>query len=237
MLLLLRWATPTLLVFADTAILYSLVASLFSFMLAHHRGVYHAHSWSATVRNLVRVRVRVWMSVRVRVTALLVRHGAQPGPLTPPLSPTLAPAFARRSTPPLPRPAPYPKTNPNNPHQVRNLAVSVAQFNTKVLAPRGVALLTHEPLWYLQEGVQRDAPSLEACSTQWRAFATAWNSIVKALRKSDLLSTNEHDELLFVELRGPQVMQAFGAEVYVLFPTMLTSPVFSRPKQDSQQSP
>ena len=60
---------------------------------------------------------------------------------------------------------------------------------------------------------------------------------MKALRKSDLLSTNEHDELLFVELRGPQVMQAFGAEVYVLFPTMLTSPVFSRPKQDSQQSP
>ena len=128
MLLLLRWATPTLLVFADTAILYSLVASLFSFMLAHHRGVYHAHSWSATVRNL---------------------------------------------------------------------AVSVTQFNTKVLAPRGVAMLTHEPLWYLQEGsnpsptpnpqlnpsltrylqegVQREEASLEACSTQWCAFATAWN--------------------------------------------------------------
>ena len=74
--------------------------------------------------------------------------------------------------------------------------------------------------------MQREQPSLEACSMQWRAtafaltltftlaptptptptltltltltlalarraFATAWNSIVKALRKSDLLSTNE----------------------------------------------
>ena len=128
-------------------------------MLAHRRRVYHAHSWSATVRNL---------------------------------------------------------------------AVSVAQFNTKVLALRGVAMLTHEPQWYLQQGVQREAPSLEACATQWSAFATAWNSIVKALRTSDLLSTNEQDELLFVELRGKQVEQAFGVEVYVLFPAMLTSPVFSR---------
>ena len=53
-----------------------------------------------------------------------------------------------------------------------------------------------------------------------------------------ILSTfYSQDELLFVELRGPEVEQAFGAEAYVLFPTMLTSPVFSRPKQDSQQSP
>ena len=62
---------------------------------------------------------------------------------------------------PKPSLKPPPATYPNsNPHQVRNLAVSVAQFNTKVLAPRGVALLTHEPLWYTYTRVPTLALSL-----------------------------------------------------------------------------
>ena len=122
MLLLLRWSTPTLLIFADTSILYSLVSAFGSFLLAYRRNVYKAFSWSATVRNI---------------------------------------------------------------------AVSVHQFNTKVLAQRGVTLLEHMPEWYLRDGVQREVPSLEACSTQWHAFAVAWNRIVQNLRSGDLLSNIE----------------------------------------------
>ena len=158
MLLLLRWATPTLLCFADTAILYSLVSSVFSFALAHYRQVYVAFSWSATVRNI---------------------------------------------------------------------AVSVMQFNTKVLAPRGVSLLEHKPEWYLEDGVQKEVPSLEACSTQWHAFAVAWNRLVLSLRRADLLSNSEQAELLFEPQADPQCREAFGVDSYVLFPTMITSPVFA----------
>ena len=167
MLLLLRWSTPGLLCFADTAILYSFIASIFSFLLAHYRRVYHAFSWSATVRNL---------------------------------------------------------------------PVSVMQFNTKILAESGVSLIERSPEWYLEDGIQNEVPSLEACSTQWHSFAAAWNSIVSCLRTSDLLSNLERDELLFEPLRDPLVREAFGVDSYVLFPTMLTSPVFSKDIWQQRQS-
>ena len=52
MLLLARWATPALLTFADTALVYSIFAAIGSFCLALHRRIYHTHSWSATLRGM-----------------------------------------------------------------------------------------------------------------------------------------------------------------------------------------
>ena len=61
------------------------VASLFSFMLAHHRGVYHAHSFSATVwlgvgvgvEVGVRVGVGVGVGVAARVDRVLLVGGSE----------------------------------------------------------------------------------------------------------------------------------------------------------------
>ena len=53
--------------------------------------------------------------------------------------------------------------------------------------PRGVSLLEHKPEWYLEDGVQKEVPSLEACSTQWHAFAVArkeGNSAANRARRS-----------------------------------------------------
>ena len=119
---------------------------------------------------------------------------------------------------------------------VRNLPISVMQFNTKILAESGVTLIERSPEWYLEDGIQNEVPSLEACSTQWHLFAAAWNSIVSCLRTSDLLSNLERDELLFEPLREPLVREAFGVDSYVLFPTMLTSPVFSKHIWEQRQS-
>ena len=46
------------------------------------------------------------------------------------------------------------------------------------------------------------------------------------LRAGDHLSDVERDDLLFSVLRGPQCEAFFGVPEYVVFPTMLTSPVF-----------
>ena len=80
---------------------------------------------------------------------------------------------------------------------VVNLPQSIREFNRKVLAKRQVEPLAHGPEYYLKTGSQQFEPSLEACSTDWRAFGRAWNRIVVELRRNDHLSNAERDELLF----------------------------------------
>jgi hypothetical protein len=68
--------------------------------------------------------------------------------------------------------------------------------------------------------------SIEARSCEWRNFAVVWNEIVCDLRRCDLVSNVEKKELLFYSLGGRQCEVFFGVAEYVIFPTMLTGPVF-----------
>ena len=99
------------------------------------------------------------------------------------------------------------------------MRAAVRLFNEKLLAPRGVTLLPHHPRtleYYLWEAptssvrLQRYEPLVEAASTEWRAFAVAWNAIVDALRRNDYLSNGERDELTFELLTGETLLH-FGA--------------------------
>ena len=120
---------------------------------------------------------------------------------------------------------------------VCDLPTSVRLFNEKILARRrGVSLLPKHPRtleWFLSEAaseaehVQRYHPSIEACSTEWRAFAMAWNQIIATLRRNDYLSDTERDELRFEVLTGHGETQlALGCDAYVVLPTMCMSPIF-----------
>ena len=57
-------------------------------------------------------------------------------------------------------------------------------------------------------------------------MSRSWNSVVHELRYEDYLSDHERDELLFRVLSGPHIEAFFGVPEYIVFPTMLTSPVF-----------
>ncbi|KAL3933773.1 MAG: hypothetical protein SGPRY_000137 [Prymnesium sp.] len=69
-------------------------------------------------------------------------------------------------------------------------------------------------------------PSVEARSAQWQRWARVWNEIVRNLRERDLLSNLERDELLFFMLREPEHAAFFGTPEYIVFPSMMTAPVF-----------
>ena len=76
-------------------------------------------------------------------------------------------------------------------------------------------------------GEWRQKPfSVEARSREWQSFACVWNEIVRDLRHGDFLSNSERKELLFYSLGGEQCERFFGVPEYVIFPTMLTGPVF-----------
>ena len=127
---------------------------------------------------------------------------------------------------------------------VRNFATTCRQFNLKLLAAdRQITLLKHDPDWYVADGVQTLEPSLEATSSEWQAFGGAWNGIVDTLRGSDLISDKEYSELCFSihvdprhravptehtrAVRDPYCHLAWGCEAYVVFPPMITAPVFT----------
>ena len=66
----------------------------------------------------------------------------------------------------------------------------------------------------------------EARSLSWQRMARTWNAVVHVLRDGDHLTDNERNELLFFALEGEQCESFFGVPEYVIFPTMLSSPVF-----------
>jgi len=79
------------------------------------------------------------------------------------------------------------------------------------------------------EGARRpwerdDNFAFEPRSRQWQYFGRAWNEIVISLRDGDLLSDAEVTNLCFRFLADETT---FGVPEYVIYPSMLSSPVFT----------
>ncbi|KAL1498897.1 hypothetical protein AB1Y20_013419 [Prymnesium parvum] len=70
------------------------------------------------------------------------------------------------------------------------------------------------------------ALSIEARSAHWQRWGRVWNEIIHNMRERDYLSNSERDELIFFALREPEHVAVFGTPEYLVFPTMLTAPVF-----------
>ena len=69
--------------------------------------------------------------------------------------------------------------------------------------------------------------AVEPRTWQWQFCGRAWNEICRTLRASDLISDSELDDLLFRFIGGREACEDFfGVPEYVLFPAMLTSPLF-----------
>ena len=66
----------------------------------------------------------------------------------------------------------------------------------------------------------------EARSIEWQRWARAWNEIVYSLRARDQMSNAERDDLLFVSLSRPEHRSFFGVPEYLIFPSMMSAPVF-----------
>lgn len=79
--------------------------------------------------------------------------------------------------------------------------------------------------------------SEEATGREWRDFSLAWNAIVRSLRRRDLLSDVECDELLFHSLTAPEHASFFGVPKYTTLPSMLSAPVFTGSRDKSLISP
>ncbi|KAL3931855.1 MAG: hypothetical protein SGPRY_000949 [Prymnesium sp.] len=79
--------------------------------------------------------------------------------------------------------------------------------------------------------------SYEGTSREWRDFGTAWNAIVESLRKRDLLSNSERDELRFMRLDKPEHTVFFSVPQYFVLPAMLSAPVFAASRGKSLLTP
>lgn len=110
-------------------------------------------------------------------------------------------------------------------HLVKRYPEAVQHFNVKLLgtnngdslAAAAAASRSGKADW-----------SVEARSAEWQCWARAWNELVFSLRSTDFLSDVERDELVFEFLgEGSGCEAFFGTAEYVLYPTMLTSPVFT----------
>ena len=76
---------------------------------------------------------------------------------------------------------------------------------------------------------------IEARSRAWQLMSRSWNAVVNGFREVDHLSDVESD-LLFSVLRGDEIEAFFGAPEYIIFPTMITSPVFDHKSWGSDLS-
>jgi hypothetical protein len=109
---------------------------------------------------------------------------------------------------------------------VRNLPTRIEAFERRVLTKDARPLVDPSP---------SAALCAEAVSESWDVFAKAWNEVVRSLRDRDLISDEETRLLTFSRLRGAATSAFFGgaierggADGYLLFPAMLSAPVFSK---------
>ena len=109
---------------------------------------------------------------------------------------------------------------------VRNLPTRIKEFERRVLTKDARPFVDPSP---------SAALCVEAVSETWDVFAKAWNEIVRSLRDRDLISDEETRLLTFSRLRGAATSAFFGgaierggADGYLLFPAMLSAPVFSQ---------
>ena len=103
----------------------------------------------------------------------------------------------------------------------------------------GVGRPPAHPRQALLEGVEpRGAPprcaeradnfAVEPRTRQWQFFDGAWNDAQRTLRASDLISDSELDDLLFRFIGGREACEDFfGVPEYVIYPTMVSSTVFT----------
>jgi len=106
-------------------------------------------------------------------------------------------------------------------------------MNRKLISPASVMQIVTEPVSLL-DGFS-EPPRTEA----FYRFAHLWNQVVHKLREGDLLSDKERDELLFVILDPQGPYKDFwgpGRQHYVIYPCLLTSPVFCSTALDSGAS-
>ena len=96
----------------------------------------------------------------------------------------------------------------------RGLPGCIARFLAAAGGPEGAR----------QPWERDDNFAFEPRSRQWQYFGRAWNEIVISLRDGDLLSDAEVANLCFRFLADEPV---FGVPEYVVYPSMLTSPVFT----------
>ena len=109
---------------------------------------------------------------------------------------------------------------------VRNLPTRIKEFERRVLTKDARPFVDPSPSAVL---------CAEAVSETWDVFAKAWNEITRSLRDRDLISDEETRLLTFSRLRGAATSAFFGgaierggADGYLLFPAMLSAPVFSK---------
>ena len=109
---------------------------------------------------------------------------------------------------------------------VRNLPTRIEAFERRMLTKDARPLVDPSP---------SAALCAEAVSESWDVFAKAWNEVVRSLRDRDLISDEETRLLTFSRLRGAATSAYFGgaierggADGYLLFPAMLSAPVFSK---------
>ena len=109
---------------------------------------------------------------------------------------------------------------------VRNLPAKIAAFEAHILTKA------------TRERVEPSPDTVmcpEAVAEGWGVFSRAWNEVVKSLRDRDLVSDEEVSLLVFRRLRGAAIDSFFagapargGAGAYLMFPAMVTAPVFSK---------
>ena len=109
---------------------------------------------------------------------------------------------------------------------IRNLPAKVAAFEARILTKA------------VSDRVEPSVDTVmcpEAVAEGWGTFSRAWNEVVRSLRDRDLLSDEEVSLLVFRRLRGAAIDAFFsgapgrgGAGAYLMFPAMVTAPVFSK---------
>ena len=109
---------------------------------------------------------------------------------------------------------------------IRNLPAKVAAFEARILTKA------------VSDRVEPSVDTVmcpEAVAEGWGTFSRAWNEVVRSLRDRDLLSDEEVSLLVFRRLRGAAIDAFFagapargGAGAYLMFPSMVTAPVFSK---------
>lgn len=112
----------------------------------------------------------------------------------------------------------------------RQTGVATGWARTVVDMPSKIDVFCQKVLTTQQKPVPESDAATALCgfavSDGWLSFSRVWNEVVKSLRLRDLLSDDEVNLLSFRELSGRTSESFFGSR-YVIFPTMLTGPLFS----------
>ena len=115
-------------------------------------------------------------------------------------------------------------------NQYRQTGIATGWARTVVDMPSKIDVFCQKVLTTQQKPAPASDSATALCafavSDGWLSFSRVWNEVVKSLRLRDLLSDDEVNLLSFRELSGRTSESFFGSR-YVIFPTMLSGPLFS----------